>query len=63
MQAKATKARDHEVSTIALLRKIMSKSQNSKKSDKKKPLKTKDEKRQAKRDKKDKKEHPGILNS
>lgn len=39
----------------------MSKGQDSKKRDTKKPSKTVKEKKQAKRDKKDKKEHPGIL--
>ena len=39
----------------------MSKSQNSKKSDKKKPAKTKDEKRHARRDKKEHKESPGVI--
>lgn len=43
--------------------KIMSKSQNSKKNDKKKPAKTKDEKRQARRDKKDQKESPGVIDT
>jgi hypothetical protein len=41
----------------------MSKSQNSKKSDKKKPAKTKDEKRQAKRDKKEQKDSPGVIDT
>jgi hypothetical protein len=40
---------------------IMAKSQNTKKTDKKKPAKTMKEKKQAKKDKKDQKEHPGIL--
>ena len=41
--------------------KIMSKSQDKKKTDKKKPAKTMKEKKQAKRDKKNKKENPGII--
>jgi hypothetical protein len=44
-------------------RKIMSKSQDSKKGDKKKPAKTMKEKKQAKKDKKDQKGNTGILNS
>jgi hypothetical protein len=41
----------------------MSKSQNKKKGDKKKPLKTADEKRQAKREKKEKKGTTGVLDA
>lgn len=39
----------------------MSKGQNKKKGDKKKPAKTMDEKRQAKREKKDHKDGPGVI--
>lgn len=41
----------------------MSKGQNKKKNDKKKPAKTKDEKRQARRDKKEQKESPGVIDT
>ena len=42
---------------------IMGKSQNTKKSDKKKPAKTMKEKKQAKKDKKDSKGNIGISNA